>query len=67
MIKIVSLTAVIFLTTGCAAMYDAQDPCQKTHLIATGQYPSWCGGGGAKYVTRDWRTNRALTTTKVEK
>ena len=67
MIKLVSLTVVMFLTSGCAAMYNAQDPCQKTHLIASGQYPSFCGGGSTKYVTRDWRTNRALTSTKVEK
>lgn len=61
------LMAVVLTTTGCAAMYDRQDPCQKTHLIATGQYPSFCGGSGTRYVTRDYQTNRPLTTTKAQK
>jgi hypothetical protein len=68
------LMAVILTLTGCAspprflaAMYDNNDPCQKTHLIATGQYPTWCGGTGKTYVTRDYQTGRILTTTKAQK
>lgn len=51
-----------------AAMYDRNDPCQQTHLIKTGQYPSFCGAGnGTRYVTRDYQTGRVLTTTKAQK
>lgn len=52
--------------TGCAQMYDRQDICQRTELIERGQYPSYCGGG-TRYVTRDYKTNRPLTTTKAER
>jgi hypothetical protein len=69
------LMAVILTLSGCASpprflatMYNNNDPCQKTQLIATGEYPSWCGGGsGTRYVTRDYATGRALTTTKAQK
>ena len=69
------LMAVILTLTGCAspprflaAMYDNNDPCQQTHLIATGQYPSFCGAGsGTRYVTRDYTTGRILTVTKAQK
>jgi hypothetical protein len=68
---------ILFITalSGCAkppgflaAMYDNNDPCQKTHLIATGEYPSFCGAGsGTRYVTRDYQTGRILTVTKAQK
>lgn len=69
------LMAVILTLTGCAkppgflaAMYDNNDPCQRTELLKTGEYPSWCGAGsGTRYVTRDWTTGRYLTTTKAQK
>lgn len=71
--KLVLILLTVSLT-GCAnaprllaAMYDNNDPCQQTHLIATGQYPSWCGGTGKTYVTRDYQTGRILTTTKAQK
>ena len=69
------LMAVILALTGCAspprflaAMYDNNDPCQQTHLIKTGEYPSFCGAGsGTRYVTRDYQTGRILTVTKAQK
>lgn len=72
--KILAITLVLLLT-GCAQppkllayLYDSNDPCQRTELIKTGQYPSWCGGGsGTKYVTRDYHTGNYLTTTKAQK
>ena len=64
--KTLLLIALLALT-GCASMYDSQDTCQKTYVIASGEYPSWCVGSGTRYVTRDYYTNRALTTTKAQK
>lgn len=65
---------IVLSLTGCATppqwladMYDSNDPCQRTELIAKGTYPSYCGGGSSKYVTRDYTTGRYLTTTKVQK
>lgn len=72
--KLVAITLVAVLT-GCAqppkflaAIYNNNDVCQRTDLIKTGQYPSWCGGGTTKaYVTRDYRTGNYLTITKEQK
>ena len=69
-----TIIALTLLLTACAtpprflaAMYDNNDPCQQTHLIKTGQYPSFCGAGsGTRYITRDYQTGRALTTTKAQ-
>lgn len=68
--KIYTLVLSLLLT-GCAtppqwlaSMYDNNDPCQRVELIKTGQYPSYCGGGSKRYVTRDYTTGRYLTTTK---
>lgn len=68
------LVILALALTGCAqppkflaAMYDNNDPCQQTHLIKTGQYPSFCGAGsGTRYVTRDYRTGNYLTVTKAQ-
>jgi hypothetical protein len=48
-----------------ATYYNNQDPCQRTELLYTAQYPSYCGGasGKAQYVTRDYSTGRYLTST----
>lgn len=47
---------------------DRNDPCQRVDLIKTGQYPRWCGAAsGTRVVTRDWATNRPLTTSRVER
>jgi len=66
--------AALLTLTGCAsapgflsAMYDSQDLCQRTELIERGQYPSYCGAGASRYVTRDYTTGRYLTVTKVQK
>lgn len=58
--KLILVLAVSQLTA-CGilgAIYDNNDPCQKTELIKTGQYPSFCGAGSrsAQYTTRDYRT-----------
>lgn len=61
------LMAVIITLTGCAQMYDRQDVCQRTELLKTGEYPSYCGGTSARYVTRDYTTGKPLTVTKATK
>jgi hypothetical protein len=73
--KTILMAVIVVNLTGCAtpprflaAMYDNNDPCQQTHLIKTGEYPSFCGAGsGTRYVTRDYQTGRILTTTKAQK
>lgn len=70
--KLLVIIATLALT-GCAApvqllakIYDGADDCQRTELIQTGQYPKYCGAStqGKAYVTRDYYTNRPLTTTR---
>jgi hypothetical protein len=72
MTKLIILFALTVNLLGCATpprflanMYDNNDTCQQTHLIQTGQYPSWCGASNSKtYITRDYQTGRYLTITK---
>jgi hypothetical protein len=71
--KLTAITLLLLLT-GCAnspyslaKLYDSNDPCQRTELIKTGQYPSFCGGGSTKYITADYRTGKYLTVTKAQK
>lgn len=71
--KLIAIT-ILFALTGCAnspislaKMYDSNDPCQKTELIKTGQYPSFCGGGGTTYLTRHYNSNTYQYVTKVQK
>lgn len=61
------LMAVILTLSGCAAMYDSQDLCQNYYNKPNYEYPRHCGGTSARYVTRDYYTNRPLTTTRIEK
>lgn len=70
--KTIVIVLALFLT-GCAtpprflaAMYDSNDPCQRTELIQTGQYPSFCGASKSTYITRDYRTGNYLTTTRKQ-
>jgi hypothetical protein len=65
--KLTIIVMSLLALTGCASMYDSQDTCQKTYLVASGEYPSWCGGSGTRYITRDYQTGRPLTTTKAQK
>lgn len=66
--KYILMAILIITQTACAtgvnilaSIYDKQDPCQSINQ------PSWCGASSGKaYVTRDFRTNRAILTTKVE-
>ena len=60
------LMAVVLTTTGCAAMYDSQDLCQNFYNKPNYQYPSHCGSS-TRLVTRDYYTNRPLTTTRIER
>lgn len=62
------LTACATSPFNLASMLDSADTCQRTELIKTGQYPSWCGAGSGKVklLTQDYTTGRALTTTKVQ-
>lgn len=65
----ICMVLIAVTLTGCstpprflAAMYDNNDPCQRAVM------PSWCGAGsGTTAITRDYRTGRYLTTTKVQK
>lgn len=70
----IAIAITVLTLTGCAnspfslaKLYDSNDPCQRTELIKTGEYPSWCGGGGTKYITADYRTGKYLTVTKAQK
>jgi hypothetical protein len=52
--------------SGCAAYWDSQDPCQARNRGEGYQRPTFCGAGsgGTTYVTRDFRTNNIITTTR---
>jgi len=64
--KILLLTLLLALT-GCAGMYDRQDLCQNYYKQANYQYPQHCGASaGTRYITRDYYSNRPLTTTKAQ-
>lgn len=66
------IVLMILVLTGCATpprflanMYDSNDPCQNYYNKANYQYPNWCGANNGKtYMTRDYYTNRTLTTTR---
>jgi hypothetical protein len=79
--KILFLNLVILLT-GCAGSlefvanhYDRMDICQSREFANNGarlkpqgyQVPSACAGSGPRLVTRDYSTNRPLTTTRIER
>lgn len=52
--NIIIILAALNLT-GCGVLgyiYDSADTCQKTELIKTGQYPSWCGSGSGSNLGR---------------
>lgn len=65
------LPALVVVLQGCATppqwlanMYDSNDPCQNYYKVPNYQYPSFCGAGQRPaYITRDYYTNRPLTTT----
>ena len=63
--QLILLLVLAVNLTGCAAMYNSQDPCQNYYNKPNYQYPSWCGASAGKsYITRDYYTNRPLTVTK---
>ena len=64
--KLIPAVLVIANLTGCANYWDSQDPCQARTRGADYQRPSFCGAGsaGTTYVTRDFRTNNIITTTR---
>ena len=65
MFKIIIILAATVLS-GCAAYFDSQDPCQAHNRPAGYQRPTFCGAsaGGTTYVTRDFRTNNVIATTR---
>ena len=79
--KILILSLAISLT-GCASSlefvgnyYDRADICQTREFSDNGarlkphgyQQPSACSGSGPRLVTREYYTNRPLTTTRIER
>jgi hypothetical protein len=69
--KIILLIISINLTA-CASYWDRLDACQTRAELgrpAGYQAPSYCGAGsgGTVYVTRDFRTNNIITTTRSSK
>jgi hypothetical protein len=68
------ILAVLVLANlfGCASYWDRLDPCQTRAELgrpAGYQMPTYCGAGsgGTVYVTRDFRTNNIITTTRSSK
>ena len=65
---------MVGILSGCATppqwlanMYDSNDACQNYYNKPNYQYPEWCGANkGNRYVTRDYYTNRPLTTTRIQ-
>ena len=64
--KLIFIVLTVTNLTGCAAYWDSQDPCQARNRGADYQRPAFCGAGsgGTTYVTRDFRTNNIITTTR---
>ena len=64
--RIIICFVIAISGTGCAAFFDSQDPCQARDRGAGYQRPTFCGAGsgGTVYVTRDFRTNTIVTTTR---
>lgn len=67
--RTIIILCVATVLSGCAAYWDNRDPCQARMRDADYQRPTWCGAGsgGTTYVTRDFRTNAIITTTKGSK
>lgn len=70
--KTLIMAILVSQLTACGilgAIYDNADTCQRTELIKTGQYPSWCGGSGKTsttvLTTRDYRTGNYQSTTTI--
>jgi hypothetical protein len=64
--KTILMAVVVANLTGCAAMYNRQDLCQNYYKVANYEYPSHCGSS-TRIVTRDYYTNKPLTTTRIER
>ena len=70
--KRILMVLAITNLTACASYWDRLDPCQTRAELgrpAGYQMPSYCGAGsgGTTYVTRDFRTNNIITTTRSSK
>lgn len=72
--KLIAILALLSLTA-CAGpvqllahMYDSADPCQNYYHKSNYKYPSYCGASSGKtYITRDYMSNKAITSTRVER
>jgi starvation-inducible outer membrane lipoprotein len=70
-----SLTACATPPSWLANHYDRADICSTRELAQDGtrlkpqgyQQPNACAGSGTRLVTREYSTNRPLTTTRIER
>ena len=73
--KLLAIFVISVNLTGCAGIlqvvgnyYDNKDLCQTWNKPQGYQAPNYCGAGNrATLVTRDYNTNRILTTTTLQK
>lgn len=65
--RLVTGLVLVINLTACASYWDSRDPCQTGNKPQGYQMPNFCGAGsGTTYYTRDYYTNRIITTTRTK-